>query len=166
LMDLGATICTPRRPRCVLCPWRPCCAAAASGLAEALPSRAEKPERPLRYGVAFWLARPDGAVLLRRRPEKGLLGGMVEIPSTPWRAEPWTFDEAVRVAPALADWTELPGIVRHGFTHFGLELAVVAGQGEAEGLWSRVDRLGEHALPTLMKKIARHAISALTARAS
>src|SRR5438876_5375270 len=86
LMDLGATICTPRRPRCVLCPWRACCAAAASGLADDLPARVEKPERPLRYGVAFWLTRPDGAVLLRRRPEKGLLGGMIEIPSTPWRA--------------------------------------------------------------------------------
>jgi A/G-specific adenine glycosylase len=160
LMDLGATICTPRRPRCVLCPWRACCAAAAAGLAEALPGRGQKPERPLRYGIAFWLTRPDGAVLLRRRPQKGLLGGMTEIPSTPWRAEPWTFEQAVQVAPAAAEWTKLPGTVRHGFTHFALELAVIAGTGSVDGIWSPVDRLGEHALPTLMKKVARHALTA------
>jgi A/G-specific adenine glycosylase len=90
-----------------------------------------------------------------------LLGGMTEIPSTPWRSEPWALEEAVSVAPATADWVPLPGTVRHGFTHFRLELAVIAGSGEADGLWSPVDRLGEHALPTLMKKIARHAVSAL-----
>ena len=164
LMDLGATICTPYRPRCVLCPLRSCCAAAAAGLAEALPARAAKPERPLRHGVAFWLTRPDGAVLLRRRPEKGLLGGMTEIPSTPWRAEPWTFAEAVRAAPSAAAWSPLPGTVLHGFTHFRLELAVVTGAGQgAEGMWSPVERLGDHALPTLMKKVARHAVSALAA---
>jgi A/G-specific adenine glycosylase len=165
LMDLGATICTPRRPRCVLCPWRACCAAAAAGLADAIPARAEKPERPSRYGVAFWLTGGDGAVLLRRRPEKGLLGGMTEIPSTPWRSEPWTLDQAIEIAPAFTDWAPLPGTVRHGFTHFRLELAIVAGNGEANGVWSQVDRLGEHALPTLMKKVARHAVSALASRA-
>ena len=159
LMDLGSTICTPRRPRCVLCPWRACCVAAASGRAEALPARSEKPERPLRYGVAFWLTRQDGAVLLRRRPPHGLLGGMTEIPSTPWREEPWTMEEAASLAPAAAEWTRLPGIVRHGFTHFVLQLAVLAAKGLAEGMWSPVDRLGEHALPTLMKKVARHAIT-------
>ena len=160
-MDLGATICTPRRPRCVLCPWRACCAAAAAGSADAIPARTEKPDRPSRYGVAFWLTRGDGAVLLRRRPEKGLLGGMTEIPSTPWRSEPWTLDQAIEIAPAIAEWAPLPGTVRHGFTHFRLELAIIAGNGEADGLWSQVDRLGEHALPTLMKKVARHAVSAL-----
>src|SRR3984893_18351069 len=163
LMDLGATICTPRRPRCVLCPWRACCAAVASGSVEDFPARTEKPARPLRHGVAFWLTRTDGAVLLRRRPEKGLLGGMIEIPSTPWRAAPWTLADAVRVAPVAAAWSPLPGIVRHGFTHFLLELAVVAGSGIADGIWSPVDRLGEHALPTLMKKLARHAVAALVA---
>jgi A/G-specific adenine glycosylase len=161
VMDLGATICTPRRPRCVLCPWRTSCSAAATGLQETLPALAEKPERPLRYGVAFWLTRRDGAVLLRRRPEKGLLGGMIEIPSTPWRGEPWSHAEAVRLAPTAADWSPLPGTVRHGFTHFRLELSILAGKGEADGLWSRVDRLGEHALPVLMKKVTRHAVSAL-----
>jgi A/G-specific adenine glycosylase len=166
LMDLGATICTPRRPRCVLCPWRACCAAAAGGMADALPTPSEKPERPSRYGVAFWLTRPDGTVLLRRRPEKGLLGGMTEVPSTLWRADPWTIEEAVRSAPAAAEWTMLPGVVRHGFTHFVLELAIMTGRGNADGIWSRVDRLGEHALPTLMKKVARHALTAAGPRAA
>jgi len=161
LMDLGATICTPRRPRCVLCPWRTCCAAAASGVAEELPARVAKPERPLRHGVAFWLTRTDGAVLLRRRPEHGLLGGMIEIPSTPWRVARWSIAEAVRAAPAAVAWSPLPGTVRHGFTHFRLQLAVFSGIGSADGIWSPVDGLGDHALPTLMKKVARHAIAAL-----
>jgi len=86
---------------------------------------------------------------------------MTEIPSTPWRAAPWSIAEAARDAPAAVEWSPLPGIVRHGFTHFRLELAVVTGIGGAEGIWSPVERLGEHALPTLMKKVARHAISAL-----
>jgi A/G-specific adenine glycosylase len=163
IMDLGATICTPRRPRCVLCPWREACAAAANRLAEALPVQAEKPERPLRYGVAFWLTRPDGAVLLRRRAEKGLLGGMIEIPSTPWRAAPWSFPEAVGAAPAAVAWSPLPGTVRHGFTHFQLELAIMVGEGVAEGIWSLVERLGDHALPTLMKKVAKYAVTAVAA---
>ncbi len=161
MMDLGATICTPRRPRCVLCPWRRSCAAAASGQPEALPAPIERPDRPLRHGVAFWLTRADGSVLLRRRPERGLLGGMIEIPSTPWRAAPWTWAEAVGMAPAAAEWAPLPGTVRHGFTHFQLDLTVAAGCGTADGLWSAIDRLGDHALPTLMKKVARHAVSAL-----
>jgi A/G-specific adenine glycosylase len=163
MMDLGAMICTPRRPRCVLCPWRGACVAARSGLAEALPMPPERPNRPQRYGVAFWFTRADGSVLLRRRPEAGLLGGMIEIPSTPWRAKSWALAEAVGEAPVLAEWSVLPGTVRHGFTHFQLELAIVAGRGDGavEGLWSSIDRLGEHALPTLTKKVARHALSAL-----
>jgi len=163
MMDLGATVCTPRRPRCALCPWRSSCAAAAAGRAEDFPMRGARPERPLRHGVTFWLTRADGAVLLRRRPEDGLLGGMTEIPSTPWRAAPWSFAEALRVAPAAVAWSPLPGTVRHGFTHFLLELAVVAGVGAVDGIWSPVERLGDHPLPTLMKKVARHATSALAA---
>jgi A/G-specific adenine glycosylase len=166
MMDLGATICTLRRPRCILCPWRDCCSAAAAGLQETLPALIETPERPLRYGVAFWVTRPDGAVLLRQRPPKGLLGGMTEIPTTLWRAEPWSFSDAVLHAPVVADWSPLPGTVRHGFTHFRLELAILAGEGMADGLWSPIDRLDEHALPTLMKKVVRHALSTLDRRSS
>ncbi len=163
LMDLGATICTPRRPRCVLCPWREACAARAAGSAESLPVSAAKPERPLRHGTVFWLTRGDGAVLLRRRPETGLLGGMIEVPSTPWRAAPWSEAEALTTAPQpdLA-WRRLPGIVQHGFTHFRLDLAILAATTATppDGIWARLDRLGDYALPTLTKKVVAHARSA------
>jgi A/G-specific adenine glycosylase len=97
-------------------------------------------------------------VLLRRRPENGLLGGMMEVPSTEWRAHDWTFAEARRLAPSAARWRRLPGVVRHTFTHFHLELTVLAGRSEAvgaAGVWCPPSRLGDHALPTLMKKVAR-----------
>jgi len=162
MMDLGATICTSHRPRCVLCPWRPSCVAAALRIAEDLPARAEKPERPRRYGVVFWLARPDGAVLLRRRPERGLLGGMIELPSTPWRDEPCDAVQALAEAPARTEWQALPGTVLHGFTHFRLELALMAGTTHEtiEGIWARPDQFGDYALPTLTKKLVSHALSA------
>jgi A/G-specific adenine glycosylase len=161
MMDLGAVLCTPRRPRCVLCPWRGDCAAAAAGIADSLPARAAKPERPLRYGVVFWLVRGDGAVMLRRRPEKGLLGGMIELPSTPWRGTPWNESEATLGAPAVTDWTALPGSVQHGFTHFRLELALMAGRTAAppEGIWARPDEFKNYAFPTLTKKLVNYALS-------
>jgi A/G-specific adenine glycosylase len=163
LMDLGAVLCTPRRPRCVLCPWRGDCAAVAAGIAEDLPVQPEKPERPLRYGVAFWLSRDDGAVLLRRRPENGLLGGMIELPSTAWRESPWSEAEALAAAPAPAAWIPVPGTVRHGFTHFRLELALLAGStGEpVAGIWARPAEFPDYAFPTLTKKLAKYALSAL-----
>ena len=161
LMDLGATLCTPRRPRCVLCPWRADCAAAAAGIAESLPARIGKLERPLRYGVVFWLCRDDGAVLLRRRPEKGLLGGMIELPSTPWREKPWRESEAIEAAPVVVEWTALPGTVQHGFTHFRLELALMAGRTTAppDGIWARPEEFKNYAFPTLTKKLVNYALS-------
>jgi len=133
-----------------------------------LPARAEKPERPLRHGVVFWLSRADGAVLLRRREEKGLLGGMIEVPSTPWREEPWGETEALVHAPAGVAWTKLPGIVRHGFTHFPLTLLIWAGKTEAppDGIWAWPDQFKDHAFPTLTKKVVRHALSVLAAEQS
>jgi A/G-specific adenine glycosylase len=168
MMDLGATICTPRRPRCVLCPWREDCAARAGGFAENLPARAEKPERPLRRGVVFWLTRPDGAVLLRRREEKGLLGGMIEVPSTLWREAAWGDAEALLHAPTPADWTPLPGMVRHGFTHFPLELTVWSATTDSppDGIWARPDQFGDYAFPTLTKKVVKHALSVLPFKSS
>jgi A/G-specific adenine glycosylase len=128
MMDLGATVCTPRRPQCPSCPWQACCAGRAAGIADELPRRAPKAERPTRHGMAFWAVRPDGAILLRRRAERGLLGGMMEIPSTDWRPRPWTPAEARPAAPLPADWRILDGRVRHTFTHFHLELEVLAGR--------------------------------------
>jgi A/G-specific adenine glycosylase len=163
MMDLGATICTPRRPRCVLCPWREDCAARAGGFAGDLPVQAEKPERPLRRGVVFWLQRGDGAVLLRRREEKGLLGGMIEVPSTPWREAAWSEDEALISAPAKTKWTKLPGTVQHGFTHFRLDLTILAATTDAppDGIWARPEQFKDYAFPTLTKKVVKHALSVL-----
>jgi len=165
MMDLGATICTPRKPRCVLCPWQKDCAARAGGFAEDLPLPAEKPERPLRRGVVFWLTRPDGAVLLRRREEKGLLGGMIEVPSTPWREAPWDDAEALAHAPANVNWSKLPGVVHHGFTHFPLDLTILAATIDnlPDGIWARPEQFKDYAFPTLTKKVVKHALSVLPA---
>jgi len=171
LMDLGATICTPRRPACGLCPLRPDCRGFAEGLAEALPYREERRERPTRRGAAFVALRSDGAVLLRTRPLNGLLAGMLETPSSPW-------DEArpngtlVRDhAPLEAKWRKLPGRVEHGFTHFHLELSVYcaevgpeakpkrAARPELCGFVARAD-LERAALPSVMRKVLNHAFEA------
>jgi A/G-specific adenine glycosylase len=163
MMDLGATVCTSRNPRCMICPWRGACRAEALGIAETLPRRAPKPDKPTRHGVAFWLTDRD-RVLLRRRPEKGLLGGMIEVPSTPWRPEGWTLQEALDAQPARARFALLPGVVRHSFTHFNLELRVAAGRttapapAPADGVWCTGDGLADQALPTVMKKVVAHAL--------
>ena len=160
VMDLGATVCAPRSPKCLLCPWNDMCAARAEGIEESLPRRAAKPEKPTRRGIAFWLTREGDEgreVLLRRRPEKGLLGGMMEVPSTPWGEEAVAIDDH---APADAEWRKLDGVVKHTFTHFHLELQVVAATADvpdAQGIWWPLDRLHEQALPTVMKKVVRHA---------
>jgi len=157
-------VCTPRNPDCGRCPWAGDCDARRRGIAGELPARAAKKARPLRRGVAFWAQRADGAVLLRRRPPKGLLGGMMEIPSTQWRAEPWDFGEAVASAPLAARWRRLPGTVGHVFTHFALELEVAVGEPRARdaaaGEWCPVGELAARALPSVMRKVARHAMAA------
>jgi A/G-specific adenine glycosylase len=165
VMDLGATICLPRKPKCMLCPLVDDCAARRTGSQEALPAKLPKAVRPKRHGIVFWTLRRDGAVLLRRRPENGLLGGLFEVPSTEWRAAPWSVDEAKGAAPACASWRPLEGVVRHGFTHFELELSLLVGSARGAdadcGVWCPVDRLSDYALPTLMKKVVRHALAKL-----
>jgi A/G-specific adenine glycosylase len=160
MMDLGATVCTPRNPKCVLCPWHAACRAHAAGIAATLPAKRAKAVRPTRRGIAFWVVRADGGILLRRRPERGLLGGMMEIPSTPWRPQRWSVAAATAAAPVAAEWQALPGIVRHVFTHFALELEVWRGRaaGTPEGIWVQFDRLGDYALPSVMKKVVEHAV--------
>ncbi len=160
VMDLGATTCTPRVPSCGRCPWAELCVARAAGNADSLPRRSPRPERPTRRGVAFWAMTKGGDILLRRRPEKGLLGGMMEIPSSDWREGPWRKD-AVSAAPFEAYWKEMDGMVKHTFTHFHLELTVMTARASdlsVDGVWCPVDRLGEYALPTIMKKIVKHAL--------
>ncbi len=165
LMDLGATICVPRAPRCLVCPWSGACEARARGLAEDLPRKLAKRARPVRHGVAFFLMDRDGAILLRRRPEKGLLGGMREVPSTGWAEKAPSAHEAAAAAPAPATWRVLPGPVHHGFTPFELKLTVWAARGarrpRAKGVWCPGEQLSMQALPTAMKKILRHALAAL-----
>jgi A/G-specific adenine glycosylase len=168
LFDLGATICTPRAPACALCPWRggPC-AAEARGIQETLPRKAAKRARPVRHGVHFLLADGEGRILLRRRPPEGLLGGMLEIPGTPWREVPWAEAEALAHAPPLPpdlSWRRLPGTARHGFTHFELTLALYAaslpgpGRGHpsvpalAPGCEWRPAEAARGALPTAMRR--------------
>jgi A/G-specific adenine glycosylase len=125
LFDLGATICTPTAPACALCPWSDPCQARRLGLAATLPRKMPKAVRPRRHGAHFRLTVGNGQLLLRRRPPSGLLGGMIEIPGTDWRAEPWEMAEALGFAPVPAAWVKR-GTVRHVFTHFELLLDVYA----------------------------------------
>ena len=164
MMDLGATVCLPRQPKCLLCPLEAQCRGRAAGVAAELPRRQPKAAKPTRHAVAFWLAGPEGALLLRRRPEKGLLGGMMEVPSTDWRGDPWQAEEAAAAAPLAADWQVLPGLVRHTFTHFHFEVTVWAGTVRRSrlpagaGRWVALDALGDEALPTVMRKIIDHGL--------
>lgn len=156
LFDLGAAICTPAAPLCVLCPWSPHCRGRQAGIAAALPHRAARPPRPQRFGVHFWLTDQAGRVLLRRRPPAGLLGGTSELPGTPWRAEPWGEDEALAHAPMTLAW-RWAGQVRHGFTHFELAIDLFAARTErieAAGSLVTADQLAGEALSSLMRKCA------------
>ncbi|RWP51983.1 A/G-specific adenine glycosylase [Mesorhizobium sp.] len=164
MMDLGATICTPRRPRCMLCPLRDDCSATVSGDPEHFPVRLPKAEKPLRRGAAFVAVRADGAILLRKRVEKGLLGGMTEVPTTGWtaRIDGATTDAA---APFPGDWRPA-GRIGHVFTHFGLELdvfkSVAEGAAPAGHFWSLAHEISGEALPTVMKKVIEAAIPGAT----
>jgi len=162
LMDLGSSICTPKRPACARCPWSGDCEARRLGIQEELPVKAARIARPLKRGVAFVARDAAGAVLLAKRPEKGLLGGMMQPPLGPWSAEFPSKKEAMLQAPFRAGWKKRAGVVRHGFTHFELEIEVYAAECEAisppvngAGQWVRDP--STVALPTVMKKILRHA---------
>jgi A/G-specific adenine glycosylase len=162
MMDLGATICTPKKPACVLCPWMDPCAARVRGDQETFPRKAPKVEGKLRRGASFVATRADGCVLVRSRPPNGLLGGMTEVPSTAWSQD---FDErgALAQAPLKAAWRRLPGVVEHGFTHFPLQQAVFVAQVPAKtkppaGMrWVALGDLHGEALPNVMRKVVAHA---------
>ncbi len=120
VMDLGATVCTPRKPACAICPLREPCAAHAAGIAAELPARAPKTVRPRRFGTVYAACRADGAWLLETRPPKGLLGGMLGLPGGAWA------ETAPQASPPLAaDWRDVGATVRHVFTHFELTLTVL-----------------------------------------
>jgi A/G-specific adenine glycosylase len=148
MMDLGATICRPRAPLCSACPLSSDCQAFAIGTPEAFPAPKQRRRRPLRHGVAHWIER-DRRVWLVRRPSKGLLGGMAALPGSDWSDSP-----PIPAAPLL-------GTVRHVFTHFALDLAVVrAGEPTEAGWWQPLDELEAAGLPTLYRRAAELAISA------
>jgi A/G-specific adenine glycosylase len=167
MMDLGATICTPKKPACSLCPWNGACAAYRAGDAETFPRRGEKTVRPERRGAAYVAVREDGAVLLRKRPERGLLGGMAEVPGTEW-SEGFRFDERHGDAPMTAGWQRISAPVVHVFTHFGLTLDVFTASFESalaapDGhWWSERRDLPHEALPSVMKKVVEAALPGAT----
>ena len=132
LMDLGSGICTVKRPACPRCPLAAKCEARLKGIAETLPVKGPKMVRPLKRGAAFVVRNGEGAVLLIKRPEKGLLASMLEPPLGPWTAEFPSHEAALQQAPFPAAWKKLPGIVRHGFTHFELEIEVWVVEGNAK----------------------------------
>jgi len=154
MMDLGATICTPRNPACTICPVRPHCAASHAGVAADLPRKAPKPPKPTRHGTAFVARRDDGAWLLERRPGKGLLGGMLGWPGCDWSG-------AVATPPLAAPWRPINTEVSHTFTHFHLVLRVEVARVPVTSMADRGDWLASldpGDLPTLMRKV--HAAAA------
>jgi A/G-specific adenine glycosylase len=165
LMDLGATICTPRKPACALCPLSEGCAARRRGDQEAFPRKAPKKSGKLRRGAAFVVTRGD-ELLLRTRPAKGLLGGMTEVPGSDWLAAQEDV-AALKQAPQLrgaARWHRRVGVVSHVFTHFPLELVVYKTRVPArtrapKGMrWVPIAAVGGEALPNLMRKVIAHGL--------
>lgn len=147
MMDLGATICTPRSPACAICPLIHRCDARAQGIAPDLPRKSPKPPKPLRHGTV-WLARQGDALVMEHRPPKGLLGGVLAFPSAEW-------DGRDLPPPGPADWRDL-GVVRHVFTHFTLDLTVRTGHltgNPQRGHLVPLRQIDRAALPGLMRKV-------------
>ncbi|MGH2342914.1 A/G-specific adenine glycosylase [Segnochrobactraceae bacterium EtOH-i3] len=164
MMDLGATICTPKRPACALCPFFSACSAGPAGTAETFPVKAAKTDKPTRLGAAFVAVRADGAVLVERRPETGLLGAMTGVPTTGWGPVA-PGDDAPAEAPLAGDWHRRTGTVRHTFTHFHLVLDVwqaalpMTARPPAGAWWADPVDLPGEALPTLFRKVLDHALA-------
>jgi A/G-specific adenine glycosylase len=166
MMDLGATICTPRKPACALCPWMHACAGGLRGDAEAYPRKAEKATGQPRHGAAFVIVRADAKVLVRTRSARGLLGGMTEVPGSLWSHDfdaETALDQAPHLGVSRSKWRRIAGVVRHTFSHFPLELAVyriavpTRTQAPAGTRWTAVTELESEALPTVMRKVLAHA---------
>ena len=162
LMDLGATVCRPRAPLCARCPLSETCAARASGQPETWPRRRSRAARPRRFGVAYVL-ESRGEIALVRRPAQGLLGGMLGLPTSDWRDDPWTNEDLDGAAPILADWRDA-GEIEHVFTHFFLTLRVrrartpVALDPDRHPALVWTPRSGLGALPSVFLKAAKAAL--------
>lgn len=161
MMDLGATICTPKRPACALCPLNDGCLALKTADPELFPVKAAKKTKPVRYGAAFVAVAPDDSIFLRRRVESGLLGGMTEIPTTEWTAR-LDGETSPEAAPFAADW-QPQGSITHVFTHFELRLSIYRADTDRlarnDGWWQKIANLDAEALPTVMKKAIAQAIA-------
>lgn len=161
VMDLGATVCTPTSPACGRCPWAKACKAHKLGIAESLPKRAPKKQKPVRRGTAFFVRNKAGEILLRQRPEKGLLAKMIEVPSSEWVVD-GAFGDTQRAPIPRLKWQKLDGHVAHTFTHFHLELEVHVARSDrapANTKWVAEEALDQHALPSLMHKVIKKAIA-------
>jgi A/G-specific adenine glycosylase len=165
LMDLGSTICTPKKPACALCPLNADCVGRARGDQETFPRKAPKKTGELRRGAAFVVTRGD-ELLVRTRPEKGLLGGMTEVPTSDWLAGQ-DDKAALKQAPALkraTRWHRKIGVVTHVFTHFPLELVVHTAKVPArtrapeDMRWVPLATLKDEALPNVMRKVIAHGL--------
>jgi A/G-specific adenine glycosylase len=155
LMDLGAMVCTPTQPICAICPAADDCRGRETGAPQTYPRRTAKATRPERHGAAYLLTHGHRVALVRR-PARGLLGGMLGLPTSDWRAEPFTDAEAIAAAPVAADWRPA-GEIRHVFTHFGLTLAVWRAEGDwDEAIWTPRSEL--EAMPSVFLKAARKAL--------
>ncbi len=168
-MDLGARICTPKNPSCLLCPIATHCKAHQQGIASHLPQREAKKPKPTRHGLVFFAIREDGRVLLRQRPEGGLLGGMMEVPTTKWSEDRSMLKKALKSPPISGNWWQTAGEVTHTFTHFHLKLKVyrliaplnadLTLFAEASRCkWVHRDELAKEALPSVMRKVIAHAL--------
>jgi A/G-specific adenine glycosylase len=158
LMDLGATICKPNKPLCHDCPIQSYCLVANTEKATTLPRKKAKIPRPVRYGITYWYMDEQNHVWLRRRPEKGLLGNLMEFPGTAWQDHPYEVAQTTSEQLPLANWVILPHEVIHTFTHFQLRLTIVKAIGLDQPGDLSVDpkNLDDYALPTLMRKVAAH----------
>ena len=151
LMDLGATICTPRSPKCGTCPWESFCQARKDGVQTEYPKKIKKAKLPTRYGAVYVLTHKE-KVLLRQRPDKGLLGGMMEFPGSHWGGTP---PPPLDGAPSERNWEKCKTRVRHVFTHFELYLDVYRAESSSphiDGVWAVLENITDYALPTVMKK--------------
>lgn len=159
LMDLGATICTPRSPDCLACPVKKHCAGYAAGDAAQYPKVARKKARPVRHAFVFVLQDKQQRLWLRQRPEKGLLAAMLEFPSSPWQEEPLQFEAALASTalplPAADKWNILKTELKHVFTHFELRFTIAYARTshKPEGLWLSAEEARNRALPSLMNKV-------------
>jgi A/G-specific adenine glycosylase len=175
MMDIGATVCTPRNPKCMICPLTDLCDGRKAGTANDLPKKEPKKPKPTRYCYAWWIENDLGEILLRKRDEKGMLGGMIEIPTSEWLEQAQDLETCLSVAGLGEELKKklVSDEAKHTFTHFHFEMKVVKFQLNSsqtatfnsdltkkwgEAFWCLPNRLTDYALPTTMKKIVKHAL--------